>query len=156
MSSHQRNGGLIFLCVFILCQTFCFFWNAVDNFLATFRLTFMGAKGARLVKPIAQVDNVVFVGHALMWFYLACCLIFFVLLFGIALRKALFFRTLLVLDFISLLLGLYGYYFWLTGGASLTTTEHVVTLIEPLLSSGGLMLLIAVPSVRNVWWPRRA
>lgn len=155
MSSRQQNTGLIFLCVLIAFQIICFFFNAVDNFFATFRFTFMGSKGATLVRPIAQVENTVFVGHALMWFYLICCLIFFILLLGMAWRKPAFFRILLVLDFISLLLGLYGYYFWLTGGASLTPQEHVITLIEPFLSSGGLVLFIALPSIRNLWWPRR-
>ncbi len=156
MSSRQQHVGLTFLYVLLYTQVACFFLNAVDNFLATFRLTFVGHKGAALVKPVVQVDNIVFIGHTLMYFYIVCCLVFFLLPIGLSRHKPIFFRILLILDGISLLLGLYGYYFWITGGADPVLIERVINLVEPLLSSGGLVLLIGVPAIRNLWWPRRS
>jgi len=158
MSSRQPNGNLAALCALLYAQVICFFFNAVDNFFATFRLTFIGHKGAALVKPVVppdQLNNIVLVGHTLLWFYLICCLIFFLLPFGLWSRKPTFFFILLILDTISLFLGLYGYYFWAISGTNPSSTEMMITLIEPFLSSGGLVLLIGVPAVRNLWWPGR-
>jgi hypothetical protein len=155
MSSRQQNAGLTTLYVLLFAQVVCFFLNAVDNFFAVFSLTFVGHKGAALAKPVVQINNIVLIGHTLMWFYLVCCLIFFFLPVGLSQRKTIFFYILILLDAISLWLGLYGYYFWMTGGADLAPMERAITLIEPLLSSGGLILLIAVPAVRDIWWPRR-
>lgn len=155
MSSRQQHVGLAILSLLLVSQIICFFLNAVDNFFATFRFSFMGHKGAALVKPVVQVKDVVLVGQTLMWFYLICCLIFFILLLGLWVRAPIFFRLLLVLDAISLALGLYGYYFWATSNVELTSTERVITLIEPLLSSGGLLLLIGIPALRHLWWKRQ-
>jgi hypothetical protein len=155
MTEHRFNGGLGILCLLVFLQILCFFTNAVENFFATFRMTFAGHKGAALVKPVAQLQNVAQIGQLLTLFYLICCVIFFILLIGLAFRKPTFFRLLLVLDVISLFLGLYGYYFWMTVGAPLTLREQVITLTEPFLSSGGLVLLLFVPAVRRLWWPHR-
>lgn len=155
MQDSRSNAGLGILCLLVFLQILCFFANAVENFFATFRMTFVGHKGAALVKPVVQLQNVAQVGNLLTWFYLICSLFFFLLLIGIAARRPIFFRILLVLDVISLFLGLYGYYFWMTGGAGLTLREQVITLTEPFLSSGGLVLLLFVPAVRRLWWPRR-
>ena len=154
MSSRQQSAGLITLCLLLFTQMVCFFLNAADNFFAIFRMTFMGHKGAALAKPVVQIENVVAVGRTLMCFYVICCLIFFFLLIGVALRRPFSFRALLVLDVISLFLGLYGYYFWITSGVDLTSMERVITLVEPFLSSGGLVLLIGFPAIRKLWWPR--
>jgi hypothetical protein len=155
MPERRPNVGLGVLCLLVFLQILCFFTNAVENFFATIRMTFVGHKGAALVKPVAQLQNVAQVGNLLTGFYLICCLLFFVLLIGMAFRKPIFFRILLVLDVISLCLGLYGYYFWMTGGAGLTALEQAITLTEPFLSSGGLVLLLFVPAVRRLWWPHR-
>src|SRR5579885_717254 len=155
MSECRPNVGLGVLCLLVFLQILCFFTNVVENFFATIRMTFVGHKGAALVKPVAQLQNVAQVGNLLTGFYLICCLLFFVLLIGMAFRKPIFFRILLVLDVISLCLGLYGYYFWMTGGAGLTALEQAITLTEPFLSSGGLVLLLFVPAVRRLWWPHR-
>ncbi len=154
MPERRPNAGLGVLCLLVFLQILCFFTNAVENFFSTFRMTFVGHKGAALVKPVAQIQNVAQVGNLLTGFYLLCCLLFFVLLIGLMARRPTFFRILLVLDGISLFLGLYGYYFWMTGGAGLTLMEQIITLTEPFLSSGGLVLLLAVPAVRRLWWPR--
>jgi hypothetical protein len=79
MSSRQQNAGLTTLYVLLFAQVVCFFLNAVDNFFAVFSLTFVGHKGAALAKPVVQINNVVLIGHTLMFFYLVCCLIFFFL-----------------------------------------------------------------------------
>jgi len=155
MSECRPNGGLGVLRLLVFLQILCFFTNAVENFFATFRMTFVGRKGAALVKPVAQFQNVAQVGNLLTGFYVICCLLFLVLLIGMTFRRPIFFRLLLVLDAISLWLGLYGYYFWGTSGASLTALEQVITLTEPFLSAGGLVLLLFAPSVRRLWWPRR-
>jgi hypothetical protein len=155
MPQRQPKRGLGVLCLLVFLQIICFVTNAVENFFATFRMTFVGHKGATLVKPVAQLQNVAQIGQLLTLFYLICCVIFFLLLIGLSLRKSIFFRILLVLDVISLCFGLYGYYFWMTGGAGLTALEQAITLTEPFLSSGGLVLLLFVPSVRGLWWPRR-
>jgi len=155
MSGNRQNRGLAVLCMLVFLQIICFFVNAVENFTSTFRLTFVGHKGATLVRPVAQLQNVAQIGGLLTLFYLICCLLFFILLLGVAFRKPAFFSVLLVLDTISLFLGLYGYYFWLSVGAPLTLREQVITLVEPFLSSGGLLLLLFVPAVRSLWRPRR-
>ena len=155
MPERQPNGGLGVLCLLVFLQIICFVTNALENFFATFRMTFVARKGAALVKPVAQLQNVAQIGPLLTLFYLICCVIFFILLIGLNLRRPIFFRILLVLDVISLCLGLYGYYFWMTGGAGLTALEQAITLTEPFLSSGGLALLLFVPAVRRLWWPRR-
>lgn len=155
MSGNRQNAGLAVLCLLVFLQIICFFVNAVENFAATFRLTFVGHKGATLVRPVAQLQNVAQIGELLTLFYLICFLLFFFLLVGLAFRKPAFFYLLLILDAISLFLGLYGYYFWLSAGAPLTLREQVITLIEPFLSSGGLLLLLFVHAVRSLWWPRR-
>jgi hypothetical protein len=155
MSERRWNLGLVVLCLLVFLQICCFFLNAADNLLATFRLTFVGHKGAALVKPVVNLQNVAQIGTLLTWFYFICCIVFVVLLLGMGARRPIFFRILVVLDVISLFLGLYGYYFWLTGGAHLTVSEQVITLTEPCLSSGGLLLLLCVTNVRTFWWPRR-
>lgn len=155
MPERKGNPGLIVLCILVFLQILCFLLNALDNMLTTFRLTFVGYKGAALARPVVDLQKVAQVGSLLTWFYFACCSIFFILLFGMAARRPAFFRVLFVLDIISLFLGLYGYYFWLTGGAHPTLPEQVITLTEPFLSSGGLLLLLCLPAVRTFWWPRR-
>ena len=158
MSSRQPNGALAALCVLLYAQVVCFFFNAVDNLFATFRLTFIGHKGAALAQPVvpsAQLNNILLVSHTLVVFYLICCLIFFLMPFGLLSRKPAFFVILLILDTISLALGLYGYYFWATSGTGLSSTEMCITVVEPFLSSSGLLLLLAVPGVRRLWWPSR-
>jgi len=154
MSESRWNLGLVVLCLLVFLQICCFFLNAVNNLLATFRLTFVGHKGAALAEPVVNLQNVAQISTMLAWFYFICCIVFFVLLVGMAARRPLFFWILVALDVISLLLGLYGYYFWLTGGVHMTLSEQVITLTEPCLSSGGLLLLFCVTQVRAFWWPR--
>ncbi|HLZ58608.1 MAG TPA: hypothetical protein VKR06_16845 [Ktedonosporobacter sp.] len=154
MSSRQQKAGLTAISLLLITQITCFFLNAGENFTTTFRLTFVGHKGAALVRPIVQVENIALIGYSLTWFYIISCLIFFVLLIGVLRRKPIFFYLLLILDVISLALGLYGYYFWMTSRVELTLAEHIITLIEPLLSSGGLILLVGVPALRDLWWKR--
>lgn len=153
MSSRQQNAGLTILSTLLFAQVVCFFLDAVDNFFANFRLTFMGAKGAALAQPVVHLHGLAAIGQTLTLFYLICCLIFLLLPIGLSRRKPAFFYLLLILDTISLCLGLYGYYFWVHGDADLTSMERLITLIEPFLSSGGLVLLIAVPAIRKIWWP---
>jgi len=156
MSSRQQNAWLVLLSTLLFAQIACFFLNACANFsAAASHLTFVGYKGARLVSPVIQVDNIVFIGLTLTCFYAISCLVFFFLLVGLWSRKPIYFHTLLALDGISLFLGLYGYYFWITGGVAPTSGESVITLVEPFLSSGGLILLMGVPAIRDLWWPRR-
>jgi len=156
MSSRQQTTWLVFLSTLLFAQIACFFLNACANFsAAASRLTFVGSKGTTLVSPLVRVDNIVFIGLTLTCFYAISCLTFFYLLVGLWSCKPIYFRILLALDSISLLLGLYGYYFWMTGGVAPTSEESVITLVEPFLSSGGLILLIGVPAIRDLWWPRR-
>lgn len=155
MPERKGNPGLVVLCILVFLQIFCFLLNALDNMLAMLRMTFVGYKGAALVRPVVDLQKIARVGSLFTWFYIVCCVIFFLLLLGMAMRRPFFFRALLVLDVISLFLGLYGYYFWLTGGAHPTLAEQVITLTEPFLSSGGLLLLLCLPDVRRLWLPRR-
>src|SRR5260370_16282075 len=107
MSSRQQNAGLASLYVLLFTQVVCFFLNAVDNFFATFRLTFIGHKGAALVRSVVQIDhiaNIALIGHTLMFFYLFCALIFLFLPIGLSLRKPISFLILLSLYATSLLL----------------------------------------------------
>lgn len=154
MSERRWNLGLVVLCLLVFLQICCFLLNAMDNLLATFSLTFVGHKGVALAQPVVDLQNVTQISTLLAWFYFICCIAFFVLLIGMATRRPLFFWVLVVLDSISLLLGLYGYYFWLTSGMPLTLPEQMITLTEPCLSSGGLLLLFCATRVRSLWWPR--